>query len=84
MRVVIDTNVVISRYLSSQGAPAQIFTNWQKKKFDLLVSEPILEEYERALKYPHVRARHQMSDAEIAEIIEEFTDLAKMVHQDLP
>jgi putative PIN family toxin of toxin-antitoxin system len=79
MHVVFDTNVVISRYLSSKGPSAQVFDFWQKKIFDLLVSAPILEEYERALKCPHVRARHQMSDTEIAEIIEEIADLAKMV-----
>jgi uncharacterized protein len=79
MRVVIDTNVVVSRYLSSHGAPAQVFDAWQEKRFDLLVSDPILEEYERALKYPHVRAKHQLNDTEIAEIIEQFSDLAKMV-----
>jgi uncharacterized protein len=79
MRVVIDTNVVVSRYLSSHGAPAQIFDAWHEKRFDLLVSEPILGECERALKYPHVRMRHHLSDGQIAEIIEQFSELAKMV-----
>jgi uncharacterized protein len=79
MRVVIDTNVVVSRYLSSHGAPAQVFDSWQEKLFDVLVSEPILEEYERVLKYPHVRAKHQLSDTEIAQIIEDFANLAKII-----
>src|SRR6266487_2799286 len=36
-------------------------------------------EYERALKYPHVRAKHKMNDTEIGEIIEGFAELAKIV-----
>jgi putative PIN family toxin of toxin-antitoxin system len=58
MRVVVDTNVVISSYLSLQGASHTILTSWQDQSFDLVVSEPILEEYGRAMKYPRVRKRH--------------------------
>ena len=79
MRVVLDTNVVVSRYLSPFGPPTHIFDAWHKKQFDLLVSPPILDEYERALKYPHVRAKHQLPDEEIAGIIEGFANAAKVV-----
>jgi putative PIN family toxin of toxin-antitoxin system len=52
MRVVLDTNVIISRYISPYGTPAVILDHWEKNKFDLLVSPNILEEYDRALKHP--------------------------------
>src|SRR6266508_1158958 len=79
MRVVVDTNVVISSYLSSQGASHTILTSWRNQSFDLVVSEPILEEYGRALQYPHVRKRHNLSDDEIAKIVDDFRDLAQVV-----
>lgn len=70
MRIVIDTNVVVSAFLSARGAPAQLFAAFQNEAFDLVVSAPILAEYQRALSYPRVQSRHQMSDIEIAEVIE--------------
>lgn len=72
MRVVIDTNVIVSRFLSPTGAPAQIIAAWQEKAFDLVVSEPILAEYQRALTYDPIRERHGFTNDEIATVVEEF------------
>src|SRR5689334_20214067 len=79
MQVVVDTNLVISRYITPQGKAAQIFYQWENEAFDLLVSEPILQEYERALRYANVRAIHRMTDNEIREIIESFREFAIVV-----
>ena len=45
MRVVVDTNVLVSRFLSPSGPPAELFARWECHAFELLVSEPILAEY---------------------------------------
>lgn len=79
LRVVIDTNVLVSRYLSPTGSPAQIFTFWQDKRFTLLVSEPILDEYKRALQYPHVQGKHQLTEAQIVELVNDLADIATIV-----
>lgn len=79
MRVVVDTNVVVSRYLAPQGRAALVLERWQQEKFYLLVSEPILREYERVLKYDRLRSRHGLSDEEIAELIEDFREFAVLV-----
>lgn len=79
MRVVVDTNLVVSRTLVARGIPAQILAAWRAERFELLVSEPILEEYRRVLGYPRLRARHRRSDAQIEEIIEEFREFAVLV-----
>ena len=44
MRVVVDTNVLISGVLFS-GAPLRILEAWQKKRIEIVVSPEILEEY---------------------------------------
>lgn len=72
MKVVLDTNVVVSRFLSPRGAPAQAFKLWEAHAFDLLVSCPILQEYKKALSYPKVRELHQLTGQEIDEIIDGF------------
>jgi hypothetical protein len=80
MRIVIDNNVVVSRFLSSKGTPAQIFEKWRVESFEFLVSEPILSEYQKALSYKHVQTRHHMTNEEIAETIRDFRKFAILVN----
>ncbi len=79
MRIVVDTNVVVSGAISAKGAPAEILRRWRQGQFELLVSEPMLAEYERALSYGRVRARHQMSQAEIHALVTQFRRFAILV-----
>ncbi len=79
MKVVFDTNVVVSRFLSPVGPPARLFALWETQAFHLVVSEPILAEYQRVLQYEHVAARHGMTPEEITEIIEYLRQLALVV-----
>lgn len=59
MRVVLDTNIVVSA-LFFKGIPDYILELWYQKKFDLLISPDILNEYTRVIgelnrKYPSVQ-----------------------------
>lgn len=47
---------------------------------DLLVSEPLLAEYEEVLGYPRLRQRHHMSDAEIADVVAQLRENAVLVY----
>jgi putative PIN family toxin of toxin-antitoxin system len=76
MRVVLDTNVVVSAYLHPQHTIAQILEKWKENEFDLLISAPILAEYQNILQRPRIRIRHQLNDEQIAEVIESFKELA--------
>lgn len=57
MRAVLDPNVLVSALLSRSGAPAQIIARWLAGDFELVVSELLLAELERALAYPKLQAR---------------------------
>ncbi|MCL4543669.1 MAG: hypothetical protein M1118_03550 [Chloroflexi bacterium] len=48
MRVILDTNIVVSRYLITAGIPAQIMAAWRADRFALIVSPALLAsgEYE--------------------------------------
>jgi uncharacterized protein len=76
MRVVLDTNVLISRYLSPNGLPAQVLDLWRQEAFELVVSESILAEYQEVLSYDRLRRLHGLSEAEIAAILEDFREFA--------
>ena len=53
MRVVIDTNIIVSAYLG--GALEGIIIAWKSGKFTLVVSREIAEEYLEVLRRPKFR-----------------------------
>jgi uncharacterized protein len=55
VRAVLDPNILISALLSPTGAPAQLLGRWLSGDFELVVSEQLLAELERALAYPKLR-----------------------------
>jgi putative PIN family toxin of toxin-antitoxin system len=55
IRVVLDTNVLVSANLSDDGLEALVLSLALNQKIQLHVSGPILEEYERVLSYPRLR-----------------------------
>jgi uncharacterized protein len=57
MRVVLDTNVLISAILVRASPSAQVITLWRGRKFDVLTAAQQIEEFSRATRYPQVRSR---------------------------
>ena len=54
IRVVLDTNVVVSSILAS-GPPSEILNLAFNDRFAWYVSEPILDEYRAVLAYPRLQ-----------------------------
>jgi len=48
IKAILDTNVVVSGVFW-RGAPFEILKIWQKQRFHLVISPPILDEYRRVL-----------------------------------
>ncbi len=71
VRAILDPNVIISALLSPGGAPARTLQAWQRGLFELIVSQGLLAELERALVYPKLRSRIDPQAA--AELIEWLT-----------
>jgi putative PIN family toxin of toxin-antitoxin system len=66
MRVVLDTNTLVSALLFS-GTASRLVPLWQSRRITVLVSKTILQEYLRVLAYPKFR----LSDQEVKALIEE-------------
>jgi len=79
VRVVVDTNVIVNRFLSPSGVPAQLIAAWQQQSIDIVVTESILAEYARALSYPAIKSRHGLMDNEIRAVIQEFARFSIVV-----
>lgn len=57
IRAVVDTNVVLSGFLSHKGNPSRIIDAWARKAFVPIVSLPLKKEYLAVLKYDRIQ-RH--------------------------
>jgi putative PIN family toxin of toxin-antitoxin system len=82
VRVVLDTNIIVSRYLTPHGRVARIVDLWEQGALDLLTSEVILREYVRVLNYPRLRPVHRLADAQLVEIEESFREFTELVEPD--
>ncbi|MFI4939260.1 MAG: putative toxin-antitoxin system toxin component, PIN family [Burkholderiales bacterium] len=56
MRVVLDTNVLLSALISPHGAPDAIYRAWRAVKFEVVTSLVQLDELRRASRYPKFQA----------------------------
>lgn len=79
MRVVLDTNTILSAILSPSGVGAQILAFYRQEAFDLLLSQEILDEYLDVLTRPELQARHKRSDQQIATFLGRLTRIAVLV-----
>lgn len=81
MRLVVDTNVLISALLSATSLPARLMTFWREGRFVLVTSAVQVDEMMRVTRYPKLRER--LSPALAGRLINELRDLAVVV-SDLP
>lgn len=57
MKVVLDTNVLLSGLMLPDSIPGRIVRAWRKTRFDLVSSKEQLAEIARVLTYPKIRKR---------------------------
>ena len=55
MRVVLDSNLIVSALISETGLPAQLLGAWRRDRFDLVLSKEQLEELRRVTRYERLR-----------------------------
>ena len=56
MRVVLDTNVLLSALISPHGAPDILYNAWRASQFELVTSTAQLDELRRVSRYPKLKA----------------------------
>jgi len=55
MRVVLDSNILLSALISPHGPPHAIYTAWRRRRFELVTATIQLDELRRASRYPKFR-----------------------------
>jgi putative PIN family toxin of toxin-antitoxin system len=72
MRVVLDANIYFSALISDKGNPAAIINSWLSGEFDILISQPILDELLRVTSYKRIQNKYRKvkeTRLEFAELI---------------
>ena len=57
MRVVLDTNILISAFLSDKGSPYKALNLWFESEYELVTSEWQIEEFRKSTRYERIRER---------------------------
>lgn len=77
MRVVIDTNVLVSALLYNKSLPHQLVMLWRQGRFTLLTSVEQLDELRRVTRYPKIRAR--LNPALAGRLINDIKGVAEVI-----
>ncbi len=79
MRVVVDTNLLMSALMVPSSPPAKILALWRSRRFDLLTSPLQLDEIARVTRYPRIRSR--LTPALAGRLINRLRDVAIIVYK---
>jgi uncharacterized protein len=65
MRIILDTNILLSALLSSVGAPGKLLDAWERKAFTLVACDALVAELRDVASRPFFRARLRAGAAEL-------------------
>jgi len=82
VRVVLDTNVLLSGLMFPDGAPGRVVAAWRAARFELVISVHQLAEIGRALAYPKIRRILDWDDRHIEQFIRQLYIRAQIVDLD--
>ena len=82
MKVVLDTNVLLSGLMFPDGAPGRIVGAWLNARFELVISVHQLAEIGRSLAYPKIRRILGWDDRRIEQFIRQLYVRARIVDLD--
>ena len=82
MRIVLDTNVLISAFLSRTGTPYQVFELTRTSDMALIMSRAVFQELERVIRYPHLRSHANYSDNQVERFLRGIDQISVWVSVD--
>ena len=77
MRVVLDTNILLSALINRYGTPAQLIAGWRERRYDLITSSEQLIELGDVARRPVLRAR--IVPATVGRLIRDLRKLAEVL-----
>lgn len=81
MRIVLDTNVLVSALITKGTPPDRLYNAWKKKQFELVTSVWQLQELSGVLNRP--KLQHYLTDLSLPQLISELSENSDVM-TDLP
>ena len=75
----LDTDVIVAALRSDRGASRQLLLAALKRRFELLLSVPLILEYEAVLTRPQHLAACGLSSAEVGRVLDDLAGVARPV-----
>lgn len=82
LRVVLDTNVLLSGIAYPDSIPGKIVAAWRRGAIDVLLSDHILEELRRVL--PRLVHRHRLSATQIDDLVDALSIQCDLIEPTAP
>jgi uncharacterized protein len=79
MRIILDTNILLSALMTKAMPPDQLYEAWKSSRFTLLSSEQQIEELRRVTRRPGLQER--IATAEAGRMVNDLRLLATMLVQ---
>ena len=76
---VLDTDVLVAAFRSDAGASRQVLEAARARRFDLLLSVPLMLEYEAVLTRPEHLAASGASSEDVSAMLDELASVGKRV-----
>ena len=80
MRLVLDTNVLVSGLLFPGGPPSRLVKAWRAGAFDLVISDFVIDELERT--WAHLSPRLKVSPNDLADFLDTLALRAELLRID--
>lgn len=80
MRLVLDTNMLVSGLLFPDGPPSRLVKAWRSGAFDLVISDFVIDELTRT--WAHLAPRLMSSPDDLADFIDTIGVRAELLHID--
>jgi putative PIN family toxin of toxin-antitoxin system len=69
IKAVIDTNILISAFISPFSYPREIERSWRRGEFIMVTSQDIVEEINRVLHLPRIQGKYHIAESDIQAFI---------------
>ena len=79
MRVILDTNVLVSGLMFPKSVPGRAVAAWREGRFELVLPLAQLQEIGRVLAYPRIRKVLRWDDDEIGRFLKQLYLRAEVV-----
>jgi hypothetical protein len=79
IKAVVDTNLLVSSFISPFSYPREIEKRWRRGEFVLVTSHEIIEEANRVLHLPRIQGKYRLTESDIQAFILTLTHQADCI-----